>query len=205
MARARSPPRRSRSAPNRDEGTDRARRPNDLGFELYRQHTLLLIMAARMRETAAALERGTSIEPDRLRRLVDVHRAWMREVRDADVERVGRALARVPAARTALERCKAEHHRTGEFEEVARGLISAGVPAEGTGAKRLAALVREEAQRMELHSAWEQENLHSQLDRWLPKAVQSRLLRELRTFDTQRIGAEIDLISWASQIHPSSD
>jgi len=68
----------------------------------------------------------------------------------------------------------------------------------------LAELFRREAERIEAHDAREDE-LYRQLDQILPDDLRRKLLRSIRRFDEERVVAEISLISWAAQVHPSAD
>ncbi len=189
-----------------EEGNGRPR-SNDLGLELFRQQTLLQIMTARMRETASALERGAAVDLSRLRRAIDAHRRYLLEVHEADEEALARTLARtkVEAAEPLLRELRAARPRAHDFERQAEELIAQG-PAPGSeSAHRLSRLFAEEAERIDRQQAWESESLHAHIDAWLAKPVQSRLLAQIRRFNAARVDAEIALISWASQLHPSAD
>lgn len=182
-------------------------RSNDLGLELYRQRTLLQIMTARLRETSGGVERGTSLDLGRIRRALDVHHRFLVEVHHADAERLARMMARQEAAGagellTELEKAKG---RALEFEAIAQGLLDQGVTGRSENAHRLSQLFHAEAERVDQFQAWEADRLHARIDEGLPKAQQTRLLSQLRKFDSARVDAEIALISWASQIHPSAD
>lgn len=208
--RARGPPtRRGRAGARPPRGVGAAahhpRSSNDLGFELYREATLLLILAARLAETADALDRGAPVDPARLRRALDVHHRFLIDVRRADLARLERALATVSSARAALARWAEERAHPFAFERAVADRWAGGLSGRGPAGAALARLFREEARRLEAEAEWEEENLPAHLDRWLPRTTQGRLLREIRAFDTARVAAEIDLISWASQVHPSSD
>lgn len=183
------------------------RRSNDLGLELYRQRTLLQIMAARLRETSGGVERGASIDLARIRRALDVHHRFLIEVHHADAERVARAVAKqeVAAAGGVLAELEKGRTRAAEFENSASTLVAQGVAGHSENAHRLAQLVHSEADRIDQFQGWEAERLHAHLDDWLPKPIQSRLLGQIRKFDAARVDAEIALISWASQLHPSAD
>lgn len=180
---------------------------NDLGLELYRQQTLLAILSARMRESAARLERGAVLDPARVRRGVDAHRRYLREVHDANVERLARTVARSDsdAAAPVLERLAGARPRAEAFERDVEAILGRGVAPGSEGAHRLARLFAQEADRIDQEATWETENLHARLDAWLTPTAQSRLLAEIRRFDAARVDAEIALVSWASQLHPSAD
>ncbi len=193
--------------PSDEEGSSGRPRSNDLGLELYRQQTLLAIMTARMRETAGALEHRTAFDLARLRRALEVHRRYLLEVHLADEERLARTIARtkVEAANPLLKVLRAAHPKAVEFEQEAEALLERGLAPGSETVHRLARLFTEEADRIDQHQAWETENLHGHIDAWLPKPVQSRLLAQIRRFNAARVDAEIALISWASQLHPSAD
>ena len=202
----RPPIRRSRSrlspgaVPSSDDEAPRSR-PNDLELELYRQRSLLSILAARLRESASSLERARAIDPDRMRRAIDVHRRFLVEVHHANETAIANALSGVRAARPVVAQCLREHARATGFETDALPLLSAGPSA----VPQLVRLVRGEADRIERQQAWEEEHLHARLGAWLAPAEARRLLAWMRRFDAARIDAEIALISWASQLHPSAD
>ena len=184
-----------------------ARRPptTDLWLELYRRQTLLLIMAARLRESAGNLAQKGSPEVARVRRAVDIHRRFLREVQLVDEERVAKALAGISDARAPLERCAQEHPKAERFERTVEPLLAHPISPGSPGARRLADLFRAEADRIEEHVAWEEEKVHAHLERWLTPPVRDSLLEQIRRFEAPRVDAEIALIAWASRLHPSSD
>ncbi len=199
-------PRRAAPEPAEEEGGGRPR-SNDLGLELYRQQTLLSIMTARMRETAGVLEHRSTFDLARIHRALEVHRRYLLEVHEADEERLARTIAeaKVKAADPLLRALRAARPRALEFEKEAEELLAGGVPRGSDEAHRLARLFSDEADRIDHHQSWETENLHSHIDAWLSKPVQARLLDQIRRFNAARVDAEIALISWASQLHPSAD
>lgn len=182
-------------------------RSNDLRLELFRQQTLLQVMAARMRETAAGLDGGFSVGPERLARAADVHARFLLEVHRTDDARILAALAEVPRAPTrSLARQVAEDlQRAEEFQQVLARAIAKGAAPTGGEARRLANLFRDEADRIDRHQAREVEGLDDRLDAWLSPDRRRQLLAEMRAFDSARVDAEVALVSWAAQIHPSSD
>ncbi len=188
-----------------EEETPASSLTTDLALELMRQHTLLSIMAARMRETASVLQRATRIDGPRLDRALEVHRRYLIEVHEENEARLDRALAAAssPQVRAQLKECAASHPLSQEFHDAARSLRDAS-PEPAARAARLAALFKAEADRLEQHHEREGE-VYRRLDRWLSPGVRRRLLSELRRFDAAHINAEIALISWASQIHASAD
>ncbi len=194
-----------------EEGESRSRPETsfrtELGLELYRQHTLLSVMAARMRESADALDRGSKLEPTRLQRGLDAHRRFLIEVHHEDERHLASALAGVsdPAVRRALAECAEEHPTEAEFQRNASQLLGEGSLHDRKTARRLSRLFREEAGRIEAHHAREEEAIYRHLEQILPAATLAKLLRAVRAFDNERITAEIALSSWASQLHPSSD
>ncbi|HYK93243.1 MAG TPA: hypothetical protein VEY07_04275 [Thermoplasmata archaeon] len=180
---------------------------NDLGLELYRQRTLLQIMTARLRETAGGVDRGTAVDLARVRRALDVHHRFLLEVHHSDAERVARAIAKSggSSAGELLRDLEQAKQRAEQFEEAAAALIAKGVPGRSDPAHRLSQLFQAEAERIDQFQLWEADHLHAHLDAWIPRPTQARLLGQLRKFDSARVDAEIALISWASQIHPSAD
>lgn len=179
---------------------------DDLSLELMRQHTLLSVMTARMRETGEALTRGAVPEPKRIDRALEVYRKFHLEVHHADEARLAKALARSRAAavRAYLADCAREHPRGEAFEKAVREGMRGDLAPRGPAAARLAELFRAEADRVDQHHEHEDE-VYRSIDRYLTPAVRKRLLGEIRRFDGPRIAAEIGLIAWASQIHPSAD
>lgn len=186
-----------------EPGASRAR-SSDLALELYRQQTLLQILTARMRETAAALERRGSFDPARLRRALDAHKRYLLEVHEVDEQRLARAIARGRAAAVAplLATLREGPVRALEFERAVEARLEDPSPS---GARDLARRFAAEAERIDLHQVWEAERIHAHIDRWLARPTQRRLLAEIRRFNAARVDAEIALISWASQLHPSAD
>ncbi len=179
---------------------------NDLSLELMRQHTLVSVMTARMRETAEGLARGSTPDPRRIERALAVYRAFHLEVHHADEALLARSLAKVaaPEVRTLLSECAREHPLAEGFEASVRSALKGELAPRGPAALRIARLFREEADRVEQHHEREDE-VYRTLDRYLSAAVRRRLLGQIRRFDGPRIAAEIALIAWASQIHPSAD
>lgn len=179
----------------------------DLALELHREHTLLYVMAARMRETAEWFERGTGFDPARIRRGLEVHRRYLLEVHQPNDERVAKALARSKSAaiRAALAECRAQHPKAQEFQREAEALVREVPAPKSEAARSLARLYREEADRVEKHHAHEEETLYWHLERHLSAAVRHRLLAEVQRVDETRVGAEVALVSWASQLHPAAD
>ena len=193
--------------PGEGEAEADRRRSNDLVLELYRQQTLLQILTARMRETASVLEHRGTFDVARLRRGLDVHRRYLLDVHEADEERLVRSLARrrVVEAEAFLQELNAARASAVAFERTVEDHIAASADRPGETARDLARLVSAEAERIDHHQQWEAERLHGRLDEWLPRATQGRLLAQIRKFDAARVDAEIALISWASQLHPSAD
>ncbi len=190
----------------RDDSLDRPH-PKDLALELFRQRTLLQILSGRMRETSAGLERVGSFDPARLRRALDAHRRFLREVHLSDGKRLAEAIPpRHSEAAWDFRRALGDSEaKAAEFERKAESLV-AREGLDGTGeARRLSKLFAEEADRIEQFQVWEADQLHPSVVAWLPKTASSRLLAQLRRFDAARIDAEIALIAWASQLHPSAD
>ncbi len=194
-----------------DEGEGRSRPETSFrtesGLELYRQHTLLSVMAARMRESADALDRGTRLDPLHVQRALDAHRRFLIEVHHEDERRLASALAGASdlSVRHALLECAAEHPKEAEFQRHASRLLQEGSVHDRKTARRLSRLFREEAGRIEAHHTHEEEAIDRHLEQILPAATLAKLLRAVRAFDNERITAEIALSSWASQLHPSSD
>ena len=180
---------------------------NDLALELFRQQTLLQVLTARLREVAAAVERLGRVDAARLRRTLDVHRRYVVEVHEADDERVARTLlARmVDAAAPLFATVRAGRPAAVDFERAAEAFLDPAIASAPGGPVRLARLLSQEADRIDQHLTWEADHLHAHLESWLPRPSRTRLLAQIRRFDAARVDAEIALVSWASQIHPSAD
>jgi hemerythrin-like domain-containing protein len=180
---------------------------SDLALELYREHTLLSVLAARMRETADGIERTRRFDASRMKRGLDVHRRFVLEVHLPNDERVQEYLRRVrdPAVRRTLDECRAQHEKSREFPARAEALAREVAPGGGEAARRLSELYREEADRLEKHHAQESEVLYANLDRRLAPVLRRRLLGQILKVDASRIGGEVALIAWASQLHPAAE
>jgi hypothetical protein len=189
-----------------EAGSDRPH-SNDLALELFRQQTLLQVLTARLREVAAAIERIGRVDAARLRRTLDVHHRYVVEVHEADDERLARALLarKVDAAAPLVATARAGRPAALDFEHAAEAFLDPATAAAPEGPGRLARLLAVEADRIDQHLAWEADRLHAHLEAWLPRPARSRLLAQIRRFDAARVDAEIALVSWASQIHPSAD
>jgi hypothetical protein len=178
----------------------------DLALELYREHTLLFVLAARLRETADRLERAPLRSPERLRTGLEVHRRFVLQVHLPNDELVGAALTRSRDAhvRGLLVECAAAHAGSVAFpEDVEVALAEPGHLA--APRPDLAALYRAEADRLETHHERESEFLYPRLDAVLSSSTRQQLLQEVLRIDLGRIGAEIALLSWAASLHPTSD
>jgi hemerythrin-like domain-containing protein len=179
--------------------------PASVGLELFREHTLLGMMTVRMRETASALDRGVAVDPERLGRLLEVHRRYLIQVHQANEARLDTALARrrEPEVRRVLEECAREHPRAEEFQLDLSARLARGsrTPEARRG---IAAAIRSEADRLEAHHDREEE-LYRTVDEFLTPHRAVALLAELRRFDAEHVNAEIALLGWASEIHPSAD
>lgn len=196
-------PAKARNGPRSPEGRIAL---NDLSLELMRQHTLLSVMTARMRETAEGLLRRSAPDPRRMERALEAYRRFHREVHHADEALLAKSLARskAPEVRALLAECARAHPQAEAFERSVRAAMSHDAGSGAAAAHRLSELFRAEADRVEQHHERE-DDVYRALDRYLSAATRKRLLASIRRFDGPRIAAEIGLISWASQIHPSAD
>jgi hemerythrin-like domain-containing protein len=178
-----------------------------LGYELYRQHTLLVMLAACLRHTAEEVQFGRDRAQTELRRGLQVHRDFLVKVHYPDEDRVIEVLEPVkdPEVFDAIVECKAEHPRASVFEREA-SLLGENLQKGNPSAKQdLVRALRQEADRIENHLAREEEMLTSRLGRWIPEPEQAKLLTQIRAYDNQRVSAEIDLLAWAAEIGPSTD
>jgi hypothetical protein len=179
---------------------------NDLILELTRQHTLLQVMAARMRETAEVLEHSTRPDPRRIERALNLHRRYLIEVHHPNDQLVQSALAksRRASVRALLARCAVEHLKAEEFQRDVRAIVEKSGPITPVTAKKIAEKFRAEADRVEEDHEAEDE-VYAQLDELIPLTERQKLFEQIRRFDVSRAGAETALIAWASQIHPAAD
>ncbi|MCI4368268.1 MAG: hypothetical protein L3K09_01715 [Thermoplasmata archaeon] len=179
---------------------------NDLALELMREHTLLNVMAARMRESADGLERGNPVNRVRLERGLEVHRRYLIEVHHEHERLVDEALAasRDPTARARADDCALEHPKAAAYQGAVRALLAKTRGSAAPDGVALGRLIRQEADRLEEHHGKE-DDVYRRLDRLLAPAERARLLGAIRTFDASHVSAEIALIAWAAQIHPSAD
>jgi hypothetical protein len=179
----------------------------ELEAELRRQHTLLQMMAERMRESATAWEVTGGSRGPRLRRALDVHRRFLIEVHQTDEEEL-LAVARElgpPAVRAAAAKCAQEHPRAAQFERSADELLGRLGSGSSSEAGALSALFREEAERIERHHLFDEEPLYAHLSEWLPPSERARITASVRRRDGTRADAEGMLVSWSAQLHGSSD
>jgi hypothetical protein len=179
---------------------------DDLILELYRQHTLLYVMAARMRESAEVLQRSKRTDPKRIERLLDVHRRYLIEIHQVNDRLVQDALAKLGRKdlQPFLDRSTQERLLSEKFQQQVREWLEKGMPTASPQASKMADSIRKEADRIEEDHGREDE-VYLTLDPLLPPSQRQELLQRIRQVDSQRIGAEIALIAWSSQIHASSD
>jgi hemerythrin-like domain-containing protein len=180
---------------------------SDLALELYRQHTVLNMMASRMRQTADILGTTQRVDAARIQRALDVHRSYLIEVHHTNEDKVARALEKIPDPdiRQALEICLREHPKADAFQSAAAAATEAGSRSPDSSARRLAELFRQEADRIDEHHQKEEQLLYLKLDRVLSETAQAAVLRSILEFNSQHANAETALTSWASQLTPSSD
>ncbi len=161
------PPRVSRSG----EGSSKLRRTaadGDLGFELYRQHTLLVILGTCLRRSSegTADHRGPDLRL--VERALEVHRDYVVRVHYPDVELVNGALEAKadPRVAAALAECKAEHGRADDFQRKMNELLRTAGTASATDEtdRALAKALRDEADRLERHLTREEEMLNGRLN-----------------------------------------
>jgi hypothetical protein len=183
-----------------------ARRRTDLSLELLRQHTLLQLMTARMNETAEALDLALPYPMQHLERAMAVHRDYLIEVhhRLESLLRGHLTSVAAPEVRSLLAECASSHPMADLFQKELRVVVEKE-PGLGSATRaRMAALIRAEAQRIETHHARE-ESVYVNLHQYLPGAAEAEIVKAACGFDPARIAAEIELMAWASSVHPSSD
>ncbi|MCI4323014.1 MAG: hypothetical protein L3K03_03180 [Thermoplasmata archaeon] len=182
-----------------------ARKRTDLSLELLRQHTLLQLLTARMNETAEALDQAIPIPLQHVQRGLAVHRDYLIDSHHRLEALVADALASSTGAevRTLLAECATSHPLAEKFQKEVRALVDLEPSLSPSTRTRAAALFRAEAKRIETHHGREDE-VYAGLNRYLPEDVRTRILTGARAFDPDRIAAEIELVAWASSVHPSS-
>lgn len=179
----------------------------DLGFELYRQHTLLVILGTCLRRSSEGTPDHRGPDLRLVERALEVHRDYVVRVHYPDVELVNGALEAKadPRVAAALVECKAEHARAQGFQRRTNELLRTAGTATDETDRALAKALRDEADRMEQHLTREEEMLNGRLNDALTPAQQTRLLNQIRRFDAPRIAAEIAVLVWASELGPSAD
>ncbi|MCI4345372.1 MAG: hypothetical protein L3K07_01245 [Thermoplasmata archaeon] len=179
----------------------------DLVLELQRQHTLLQVLAGRLRETAEGLERAPSIPAGRLRQALDAHRRFLVELHQANEEEILAHLreTKIRGARAAAALCEREHPAALAFQQSAAELAPDEVAPRSDRGRALAKLFRAEAERIERHHVSEEENLYAHLRDWLPSPLFARLGAKVLRRDAASVAAESALVSWSAQLHPAAD
>ncbi|MDE1819751.1 MAG: hypothetical protein KGI98_02725 [Euryarchaeota archaeon] len=184
---------------------------SDLAFELYRQNTLMVLLASCIRRTADRIPAELGLSRQAIRRAVEIHGDYVLGFHYAQEELVNAVLQPKtdPRIFDGLLECQAEHPRARLFQKrVSELSIPDDEPdrlVSPARASELAHLFRAEADRIERHLGREEELLHVHLSEWLSKDEQLRLLRKMRSQAVPSIPAEILVLEWASEIGPSAD
>lgn len=173
---------------------------------VFREHTDLQVLAARLQEVAAQLERKERVSAADAVEGVEVHRRFVVDVhlrREAAIAAAVRPLAPAGVVR-ALERCPAEHDASAAFEAEARRLLAES-PLSAEGRRRLAAVLRREADRLVEHHREEDESIYRPLHRHLTPEQLRTLAPIARDFAGAAAAAQERLSAWSSRVHASAD
>jgi hypothetical protein len=183
-----------------------ARKRKDLSLELFRQHTLLQLLTARMNETADSLDHALPYPMERMQRALSVHKDYLIDSHHALERLVAEALvsSTAPEVRSLLAECASSHPLADQFQKDVRAVVDKEPSLSPATRARAALLFRAEAKRIETHHGREDE-VYAGLNQYLPEDVRTRILTGARAFDPDRIAAEVELVAWASSLHPSSD
>lgn len=178
----------------------------DVSLELFRQHSLLTMMAARFRELATWLNRTYRANSAEVRRALSVHRRFLIEVHEADEASVAASLAPPtdPAAVSYREDCRRDRAGAARFQQSVQSALRTEGRLGVEAAWAISALLVAEADRIERYHFGDWAAGHG-LGELLSVDDEHRLSGALRAWGMQRVGAEIALVAWAAQIHPSSD
>jgi hypothetical protein len=195
--------------PNRrpDDTAERSPSSSDDPFApLFAEHTELQVLAERMREVAASMERGESLAWDDVVEGLEVHRAFLIDLHERREEMVAEALKGLggTAVQTALSGCRREHKASQRFQEAVRPKLSPSVRSNVVG-KSVAAMFRTEADRMVEHHRAESERIYRPVRPSVPAEVRRALWKSYRSLDRDRGAAEARLSAWASKAHGSAD
>ncbi|HEV2519955.1 MAG TPA: hypothetical protein VGX00_04965 [Thermoplasmata archaeon] len=174
---------------------------------MFRQHSLVEMLSARMLETADALDHDLPVTPERVRRALRIHRGFLIEFHIPSDAWVAGELRAVRSSRVerVVRECASEPKRAAEFQASAGALIESSLSPGSLAAHTLATIFRTEAGRIERHHAEEGEVVEPGLGGWVPPSRRRGLLSQIRRLYRTHVKDELALVAWASQIHPSSD
>jgi hypothetical protein len=187
--------------------SDSARGPDGLAAELDRQHSLVEMLAGRLRESADALDEGRPLDPDRIRRAIRVHRGFLIEFHIPCDLAVAAELATIRAPRLSrlLRECAAEPKRAADFQRAALALVGGPRARDSIGSHAMGFLVRAEADRIEAHHSDDAAVIGPGIATWIPFARRRALFTQIRRRYREHVKDEAALVAWASQNHPSAD
>jgi hemerythrin-like domain-containing protein len=194
------------------EARSTARRPrpslsDDLALHLMREHTLLQILAERMQELAAYIDRGGLPRLDTIQEGLEVHHQLLVRVHHAKEGIVAAALSEVKGhgRGAALAECNRQHPQAIEFEKEMARLLLAWPKNPGKTAAAVAVRLKKEAERITSHHRAEEEKLYNGLEKVLPAPLQRKAVEAVKALSAESAAAEAKLQAWASRAHPASD
>ena len=173
---------------------------------VFREHTDLQVLAARLHEVAASLERPDRAPATDAAEGVEVHRRFVLEVHLPREAAIAAALhgAAPPEVTRALERCRAEHEASIAFGRDARRLLAES-PLSADGRRQLIALLRSEADRLVEHHREEDETIYRPMHHRLLPDQLARLQASARELAGAAAAAQERLSAWSSRLHASAD
>lgn len=179
----------------------------DVAAHLLREHSLLEMLAARMHEVAAAMAAGEPVARDTVGRGLDLHRDLLIATHQKKDDWLVAALR--PKAtgeeRNALAVCEIQHPLAEAFQNRCRPLLEKWNPVRGKVPASLAAAWEAEAERIQTHDHFEEEEIyHGPVGR-LTLEQARELLRRFGTLRASSIATEARLSQWSSEEHPASD
>lgn len=173
---------------------------------VFREHTDLQVLATRLHEVAAQLERKERSSTADATEGLEVHHRFVALVhhrRESAIAAAVRASA-PPEVGRALDRCGAVHDASVAFEEEARRLLAES-PLSVEGRKRLVQALRKEGDRLVDHHREEDETIYRPIHRLLTPEQKHKLAVITRELAGDAAAAQERLSAWSSRVHASAD
>jgi hypothetical protein len=173
---------------------------------ILNEHTELQVVAERFRQIADALERGESSARKDAAEGVAVHRRFLIGIHQRREALLAAELgsSSVGAVKTGLARCATEHPSADRFQTDANACLQESPLSKAT-ARRLAGLMRTEADRFVEHHRWETESIYQPVRGHLSKDAADRLKASMRALVGEAAAAQAALTAWTSHANPASD